>query len=709
MATYIDPKGLKPKDGSKPFVVGSSEAPRVHGFSGTKGQKYNSAPRFKNQFFVHFQFRPQVTFSGGFETLKGVSYKVISFDAPKFEIQNETLMQYNKRRIVPTQIQFSPSNITWHDTKDAQVQQFWQFIYNFYFKDGQMKQPGNYSMSASTKIIEGTGAGAIKSPLPNEHFGYHLGNKEEFPNLFSSIQLYLVANGRYTRIDLVNPYLQAFNHDALSQEDPNAIMTLTATFQPETVVYVAENKSIEKSDNTNGVLQALMGMTDKSTAIFNHYDNEDTIPDETDGPLNVAIVRREGIYSADGTLEEKIKGRSKGLSTNSGDLDTMFSPTPADKVGSDYMQWMHADDVAGMEVILKNIGTPMPKPDPDEPLEVIQYERDVAILQKALGLSTDTAPPAIGIGDYTGLQSHMLKMFKGTKANQHVEKLAKTLQTAVETSPAIASNPAITGSTAASGDTMPPFALEKANVDAFDDLNGAMASVCDAGTVPSEKSQAALKTAVQNVKTAPPGTVGKALSNSLSYGQNSIAVKVDGARASLMGGTVPSFSAPGLSNIGFGSLLPSGMSGLNQTLQTLSTVASVVNVVAGGNSFGKFSTGASTLANVAQGLSTGNLRQAALAVGTQTHFSPNVGKAITVIDMVKASQSTSQRLVGSNFNNSVVSSSRGAAKPWVNPDSLGNKTVNTTLLTTEGKIAATSFNKTFGPASSTQNNNIHPW
>ena len=89
MATYIDPKGLKPKDGI-PFVVGSSEAPRVHGFSGTKGQKYNSAPRFKNQFFVHFQFRPQVTFSGGFETLKGVSYKVISFDAPKFEIQNET-------------------------------------------------------------------------------------------------------------------------------------------------------------------------------------------------------------------------------------------------------------------------------------------------------------------------------------------------------------------------------------------------------------------------------------------------------------------------------------------------------------------------------------------------------------------------------------------------------------------------------------------
>ena len=76
---------------------------------------------------------------------------------------------------------------------------------------------------------------------------------------------------------------------------------------------------------------------------------------------------------------------------------------------------------------------------------------------------------------------------------------------------------------------------------------------------------------------------------------------------------------------------------------------------------------------------------------------------------MKANQTSSQRLVGSNFNNSVVSSSRGAAKPWVNPDSLGNKTVNTTLPTTQGKIAPRSFNKTFGPESSPQNKNIHSW
>jgi len=498
MATYIDPKGYKPKDSGKSFVVGSSEAPRVHGFSGTKWQKYDSAPRFKNQFFVHFQFRPQVTYSGGFETLKGVSYKVITFDAPKFEIQNETMMQYNKRRIIPTQIQFSPCNITWHDTKDAQVQQFWQFIYNFYFKDGMKKKPGLYEMSASTKIVEGADAGAIKTPLPHEQFGYHLGNKEEYPNLFSAISLYLVANSKYTRIDLVNPYLQAFNHDSLSQEDPNTLMTLTATFQPETVVYVAENKTLNEADDYNGTVRALLGMSDKNTAIFNHYSYDDTIPEVKNGPKNIAIVRDSigmGTNPTYGTLEKKIGRRSAGMATDSGDLDTMFSPTLVSS-SKDYMQWWHTGDVEEMEVILQNIGV------------------------------------TIAVDDFSFLTQTMTNLFKGTKPPQHIEKLAKSLQTAVATDPAIASNPATLGGNAGAVDTTPPFALEKANVAAFDDLNAAMSSVTDPGVVPSEKSTAALKTAITNVKTAPPGTVGKALSTALSYGQSSIAVNVSGARAS---------------------------------------------------------------------------------------------------------------------------------------------------------------------------------
>ena len=146
-------------------------------------------------------------------------------------------------------------------------------------------------------------------------------------------------------------------------------------------------------------------------------------------------------------------------------------------------------------------------------------------------------------------------------------------------------------------------------------------------------------------------------------------------------------------------------SSLGQTLQALGTIANTVSVFTGGNSFGKFSTGAMQVGSVLQSLSTGNLRQAATTVGTTNHFSPNVGKAINVIDVVRSSQ----RLVGNNLNNSVVSSSRTASKPWVNPDTIGQKTVNTALVAQSGKVAVDNFNSVFGPAKSPQNKNIHPW
>ena len=73
MATYINPNSIKSTGRSLNFLVGSSEAPRVHGF--TEGV-YDRAPRFKNQFFVHFQFAPNVVFGKGLEELKGVTYKV---------------------------------------------------------------------------------------------------------------------------------------------------------------------------------------------------------------------------------------------------------------------------------------------------------------------------------------------------------------------------------------------------------------------------------------------------------------------------------------------------------------------------------------------------------------------------------------------------------------------------------------------------------
>jgi hypothetical protein len=690
MVQYSDPN----KDrGPHQFVVGSSEAPRVHGMNTTG--KYDSAPRFKNQFFVHFKFAVPVV-AGDRHALKGITYKVIQFDAPKFSIDTEILHQYNKRRIVPTKIQFDPCNITWHDTKDALIQDFWKFVYQFYFKDGQVgKKPENYSFTASTKLVQDPRhGGSIESP--SKHYGYHLGNKSEIPNLFSYISLYLVANGKYTRIDLVNPYMVSFAHDTFSQDSHSEHATLNATFVPETVVYVTENQDIKGEQ----VLESYLG-SDNQSGIFNHYTGWDSAREFN--PLSsVPKGRRVIDVAAPGAVSHNKLGQLRN------------QPVIA-KSDTNYINKWHSGDVERMEEILT------------ETLETIA-NNPAPLASGGVNSSGFTDQVAVHNAE---LASTMMDMFAGAKETEQVKKVAKALikavaQPSVDTFDELGSATAEIADPGAAVPVAPEPRAGNLGTDSgvilsagaqiddsqemlANDLHNtapidAPANISKGAPVSEVDTFTDLNNSVASISkgAAAPGEFAHAFANAISpakYG-----VVVSGRAASLLGGTVPSFGTGTLSGITRGGLLGQG-SALGQTLHTLGTIANTISIITGGNSFGKFSTGAMQVGSILQSLSTGNLRQAALTVGTTNHFSPNIEKAINVIDVVRSSQ----RLVGNNLNNSVVSSSLTASKPWVNPDTIGQKTVNTALATQSGKVAVDNFNSVFGPATSTQNKNIQPW
>jgi len=654
MVQYIDPKKIKNMDR---YVVGSSEAPRVHGMN-TSG-KYDSAPRFKNQFFVHFQFAKHIV-AGKHRELDGVTYKVIQFDAPKFSIDTEILHQYNKRRIIPTKIQFDPCNITWHDTKDALIQDFWKFVYEFYFKDGQVgKKPENYSITASTKIVQDSRiGGSIESP--SNHYGYHLGNKSEIPNLFRYISLYLVANGKYTRIDLVNPYMVSFAHDTFSQDSHSEHATANATFVPETVVYVTENQPIKSEP----ILNALLG-TPGDSPIFNHYTQDHVVLEDPLGNV-VALEQSDkqarrviGLAAAPdavGHINRWRTPRRGSEISHFGQARDQLDPPRAD---TNYIQKWLPGDVERMEKILA------------ETLETIA--NNPALLASG-GVNSSEFTDQVAVHN-AELQSQLMDMYTGAKETEQVKNVASALIKAVV----------------------------RPDIDTFDKLGISIATIADSGApVPNSSTDLNDSVAAISKGTAVPGKFAHAFANAISPGPRGVVVS--GRAASLLGGTVPSFSTGTLSGITRGGLLGQG-SALGQTLHTLGTIANTVSMITGGNSFGKFSTGGMQVGSILQSLSTGNLRRAALTVGTTHHFSPNVEKEINVIDVVRSSQ----RLVGNNLNNSVVSSSLTASKPWVNPDTIGQKTVNTALATYRGKVAVNNFNSVFGPAAPPQNKNIQPW
>lgn len=690
MAKYENPKSIL---GLKPWIVGSSEAPRLHGMNVGHGQKYDKAPRFKNQFFVHFQFAPQVSFNTGNDFVKGVSYRVISFDAPKFDIDTEVLNQYNKRRIIPTKINFSPVNISFHDDKSATVQSFWTFIYEYYFKDGAYgtgtggeKTPTSYTVDSSTKINEEIGRGLVKTALPYDYFGYNLHNKETEPNLFKYISLYLVANQRYTRIDVVNPYLTNFAHDTFSQEEHSSHAQLTTTWIPETVVYVADNKAIETGDEK---LKSFLGFDtqgNNDNSIFNHY-TADQGPGAT-GATSFSVKQVEELANtkitfvkrpASGKSDQNPTISSSRVETAGGHIEKLIQSKTRKSIDS----WNVAD--------------------------ISSFETEI---DNSTNINVDS------LGSQTAVASSIQGLFPGIEPEQSKKLATSMINAAIPRADSSELQPARkVRDVPAAND----FAELKADLhlittpslNAGQGIQDAMAGL--------QKGKTAAEAGLVNALSAATsvddfGSIGK-----LAAGVSPMA----GETGSLLGGTASLISSPPIpmSRIGHGSLLPN-ISGLNQGLAGLNAISQVVSIFAGGNSFGKFSTGLRTLGNISQALATADLRRVAIEVGrTGGVFAPKVsspvpftrqgnvarGSGLSVIDVITAVNALSRRVAGSNLNNTVVSSSRTAAKPWVNPDVLGLKTVNTGFISTNDSLSSGVFNNTFGPRRSVQNQNIRGW
>jgi len=241
------------------YVRGASEAPRVHGLTGSY---WGKLPRFKNQFFVGFKYSDLSTTPADIKEHAELSYKVRSIDAPRFEIETETLNQYNKPRTVPTKINYQPINIVFWDDRSNLIKDFWDQNYKFYFRDSIGKSDANYIQTVPDKIVDiKLGVGVTRPAY--ENFGYNMANKLERKNLFAYLSLYLTAGGQFLRTDIVNPFLQSMQNDNFSQESSGELAQITTTWAYEAIVYYDAGRIEDE--------QPLVALLDNS--IFNRAGN----------------------------------------------------------------------------------------------------------------------------------------------------------------------------------------------------------------------------------------------------------------------------------------------------------------------------------------------------------------------------------------------------------------------------------------------------
>lgn len=174
----------------------------------------------KQKFLYH------VSFSINTNALKSLNFKyqhqneinmlVKTAELPKFQIQTETLNQYNRKKVVQVKLDYQPINIRFHDDNLGVVGQLWQNYFGYYYGDPAAANiPEAYSRNAmqASSFIRGR---------------YGLDNNSSIP-FFNNITIYQMAKRVYYAYRLVNPIITAWNHDSLdyaSNQPSEQSMTL---------------------------------------------------------------------------------------------------------------------------------------------------------------------------------------------------------------------------------------------------------------------------------------------------------------------------------------------------------------------------------------------------------------------------------------------------------------------------------------------------
>ena len=199
----------------------------------------------KQKFLFHVVFDTDETlFFNGFNQQERLNLNMLvkACDLPKYGMNIEEKIQYNKKMYAATRIQYDPVNITFHDDHADTVNAFWKKYYEYHIAD-------SVSMNSDLQISK-TKDNAYDSIETNRinKFGMDTPNQRKRPYL-KGIQIFVLHKKRFTSFTLVNPVIGAFNHDTVDQADGAGILANSMQIFYETVLY---KSGIINSNNVPG-------------------------------------------------------------------------------------------------------------------------------------------------------------------------------------------------------------------------------------------------------------------------------------------------------------------------------------------------------------------------------------------------------------------------------------------------------------------------
>ena len=195
----------------------------------------------KQKFLFHVVFNTDETlFFGGNEHNSNERYQlnmlVKSCDLPKYGMNMEEKIQYNKKMYAATRIQYDPVNIAFHDDHADTVNAFWKKYYEYHIADS-VSMNSDLAIS-STKDSLYDSINTKGDGNRTNKFGMDTPAKRNRPYL-KGIEIFVLHKKRFTSMTLVNPVIGSFSHDNLDAADGAGVLANTMQIMYETVIYKA--------------------------------------------------------------------------------------------------------------------------------------------------------------------------------------------------------------------------------------------------------------------------------------------------------------------------------------------------------------------------------------------------------------------------------------------------------------------------------------
>lgn len=233
----------------------------THASKTFRSNNYELTPRTK--FLFHCFFNVNIgqipALAGAFQNndIASIGLMVKTTDLPSYQITNETLNQYNRKRIIQTKINYQPVTITLHDDQSDLIRNLWYNYYTYYYKDstyGYNNVPAQAGTSGKNALMQngfGYNTTDTYSGRQNTDWGYigegyadsspgtASGNNDGKPRFFNDITIYGLAQKRYASYTLINPIITDWKSDQYDYSQGGGTMSHTLTVAYETVKYMS--------------------------------------------------------------------------------------------------------------------------------------------------------------------------------------------------------------------------------------------------------------------------------------------------------------------------------------------------------------------------------------------------------------------------------------------------------------------------------------